>query len=90
MFWRQIGRLPPLHLLWIRSKVSKKGAENDEMTENNILDDDQSDEIYNLVVEQKTSEEVDAGRRRPIPLPHPCKYVKWNKNWMTQKFSNLI
>ena len=53
----------------------QKGSENDEMTENNILDDDQSDEIYNLVVEQITREEADADqilrRRRPIPRPHP-------------------
>ena len=43
----------------------QKGAENDEMTENNILDDDQSEEIYNKVVEQMTLEEADTDQLTP-------------------------
>ena len=43
----------------------QRRADNEDMTDNNILDDDQSDEIYNMVVEQMSREEADANQLTP-------------------------
>ena len=76
-------RLPPSTCCGTWLKTTHKGAENDEITENNILDDNQSDEISNQVVEQMTREEADADQL--TPQSYGCAKRKEKKNHLPMR-----